>query len=159
MCGLVRACPPLDVNSVYAYLLLAEHFPETCVLAEDDEGLSGLVTGYLPQARSDTLFVWQVAVAGRARGLGLGCRMLRALVERPQLSRVRYIETTVGPDNQASRRMFARLARGLRASTAESAFFDAAMFGAGNHGAEPLLRIGPFEMPAAAGGVGESPAR
>ncbi len=153
MCGLVRACPPLDANSAYAYLLLAEHFPDTCILAEDDEGLSGLVTGYLPPNRPDTLFVWQVAVAGRARGLGLGRRMLHALIERPELAEIHYIETTVGPGNAASRRLFAGLAHSLRASIVEAAFFDAALFGAGDHEAEPLLRIGPFETSAVTAGA------
>lgn len=147
MCGLVRACPPLDANSAYAYLLLAEHFPDTCILAEDHEGLAGLVTGYVPPAQPETLFVWQVAVADRARGLGLGRQMLQGLIARPELAGIRYIETTVGPDNQASRRMFAGLAQDLQAKVEEAAFFDAALFGADNHDAEPLLRIGPFETP------------
>lgn len=148
MCGLVRACPPLDANSAYAYLLLAEHFPDTCILAEDHDGLAGLVTGYVPPRRPDTLFVWQVAVADRVRGLGLGRQMLQALIERPELSGIHYIETTVGPDNLASRRMFAGLAQDLRAVTVEAAFFDAALFGADHHDAEPLLRIGPFQTSA-----------
>lgn len=147
MSGLVRDCPPLDANSTYIYLLLAEHFPETCILAEDAEGLSGLVTGYLPPGRPDTLFVWQVAVAARVRGQGLGRRMLHALLGRAALSRVRYIETTVGPGNRASRRMFAGLARGLGAAATETSLFDAGLFEATDHGAEPLLRIGPFERP------------
>ncbi len=155
MFGLVRACPPLDVNSTYAYLLLAEHFPDTCILAEDGGGLAGLVTGYRPPGRPDTLFVWQVAVAARARGLGLGCRMLRALLGRPELSRINYVETTVGPGNRASRRMFAGLARGLGASVVETALFDAGLFGAGDHDAEPLLRIGPFERSAALAAAGD----
>ena len=35
---LVRACKPLDENSMYANLIQADHFRDTCVLAElDDE--------------------------------------------------------------------------------------------------------------------------
>ena len=30
--ALVGSCPPLDLNSTYAYLLLCAHFAETCVI-------------------------------------------------------------------------------------------------------------------------------
>lgn len=146
---LIAACPPLDLNSVYLYLLLAEHFPATCILAEDDQGLLGLVTAYLPPGREDTLFVWQVAVHERARGQGLAQRMIESLLARPGLEQVRHIETTVGPDNLASRHMFAGLARKLRAPLQEQTLFTARHFAPDTHEAEPLLCIGPFDSLAA----------
>lgn len=141
---LVCDCPPLDVNSLYVYLLLCEHFSRTCIVSEDDHGLNGMVTGYVPPGRPDVLFIWQVAVAARMRGQGLGQRMLHGLCARPGLEAIRYIETTVSPGNQASRRMFASLARSLDAECVERLLFDAPLFGPGGHDAEPLLRIGPF---------------
>lgn len=146
MHALVAACPPLDVNSVYLYLLLTEHFPDTCIIAEDADGLLGMVSAYVPPGRPDTLFVWQVAVHPRARGRRLGLRMLQGLLQREPLRAVQWVETTVGPGNQASRRLFARLAESLDAHLGEEALFDVTLFGADVHEAEPLLRIGPFRL-------------
>ncbi len=141
---LISECPPLDLNSVYTYLLLSEHFAGTSVLAGEGDTLEGFISGYLVPSRPDTLFVWQVAVHANARGKGLGKRMLSHLLQRPDLSHVQYIETTVGPDNLASRGMFNSLARTLNAPVLETPMFDRAMFGRHGHEDEPLLRIGPF---------------
>jgi len=149
---LVARCPPLDLNSVYLYLLLTEHFPDTCILAEDEQGLLGMVSGYRPPGRDDTLFVWQVAVDPRARGRGLGLDMLLGLLSRRTPCPIRWIETTVGPGNRASRRLFSRLAAHLGAALEETDLFGAALFGPDAHEAEPLLRIGPFTLPVHASG-------
>ncbi|MBV2179640.1 MAG: diaminobutyrate acetyltransferase [Castellaniella sp.] len=141
---LVADCPPLDLNSVYVYLLLTEHFSQTCIVAEDGCGLLGMVSGYRPPGRPEVLFVWQVAVHPRARGQGLGLRMLEQLLARRGPRPVRWVETTVGPGNQASRRLFGRLADRAAAAVKESALFEAPLFGLQAHEAEPLLRLGPF---------------
>lgn len=143
--ALIQACPPLDVNSAYVYLLLCEHFSQTCVIAHDDAGLCvGFVSAYVPPGRSDVLFVWQVAVHERARGQALAQRMIAALLERPVLQGVNWMETTVGPDNAASRRTFARMAERCGAHIQESELFPPHMFGAQSHDDERLLRIGPL---------------
>lgn len=147
---LVSQCPPLDLNSVYLYLLLTEHFPDTCILAQDSMGVCGMVSAYQPPGRPDVLFVWQVAVHPRARGMGLALGMLQRLLERENLARVQWVETTVSPGNRASRGLFAKLAEKLEASLDESTLFDAGLFGPGTHEAEPLLRIGPFGLSVAA---------
>lgn len=143
--ALIAACPPLDVNSVYAYLLQCEHFAGTGVVAECDGRLDGFISAYLRPGRPDVLFVWQVAVHARARGHGLGARMLEAILARPACAQVQYLETTVGPDNAASRAMFGGVARRLDAGIEESELFPASLFGEGQaHEDERLLRIGPF---------------
>jgi len=145
---LVSECPPLDVNSLYAYLLLCEHFSATCVVAESAGGrIDGFISAYLPPARPDVIFVWQVAVHSRARGQRLGRAMLRELLQRKELGHVRHLETTVGPDNQASRRTFAGLAGELGAHISEQPFFDRQLFGGADHDDEMLLKIGPFTLP------------
>lgn len=142
---LVADCPPLDLNTVYAYLLLCQHFPATCVVAESPGGvIDGFVSAYVPPGRADRLFIWQVAVHTRARGQGLARRMLHALLRRPELADIRHLETTVGPDNHASRRTFISLAADLGAHVAEQPFFGRQLFGQADHDDEMLLSIGPF---------------
>lgn len=143
---LIKQCPPLDLNSVYTYLLLCEHFQQTCVVAEIDGQLCGFVSAYLHPQHPDVLFVWQVAVHERARGMGLGKQMLTSLLNRPSTRQVRFLETTVGPDNVASRRMFHALAGDCRAEVQESALFESGLFGPGGHDDECLLRIGPIKL-------------
>ncbi|MFU1906806.1 diaminobutyrate acetyltransferase [Bordetella avium] len=143
---LIADCPPLDLNSRYAYLLLCEHHSATCVVAESHGGrIDGFISAYQPPARPDVLFIWQVAVHERARGQKLARAMLNALLQRAGLNSVRHLETTVGPDNQASRRTFASLAADLGAHIAERPYFDRSVFGGADHDDEMLLKIGPFE--------------
>jgi L-2,4-diaminobutyric acid acetyltransferase len=142
---LVADCPPLDVNSVYAYLLLCQHFPDTCVVAESPgRSIDGFVSAYVPPGEPGRLFIWQVAVHGRARGQRLARRMLHELLRRPALANIRHLETTVGPDNHASRRTFVSLAADLGAHVAEQPYFSRQLFGHADHDDEMLLKIGPF---------------
>lgn len=146
---LIRHAPPLDLNSAYCYFLLARHFRETCVVAECGGELAGCVTAYLRPDEPGTLFVWQVAVREDHRGQGLAGRMLDALLARPACREVRYLETTVGPTNHASRRCFERLAEGC--SVRQLPFLEPNHFGPdAQHEAEVLLRIGPFPRPTTA---------
>src|SRR5262249_19192256 len=69
--ALVSACAPLDVNSLYCYLILCTHFHETCVLAERDREVLGFISGYREPSRADVLFCWQVAVAAGMPRAGL----------------------------------------------------------------------------------------
>lgn len=151
--ALIRACRPLDVNSTYAYLLLAHHFAETCVLALEEGRVVGFVSAYVPPRQNDTLFVWQVAVHPDARGRGLGRQMLLALLARESLSHITRLETTVSPGNEASRAMFRAVARAVGASLEERTFFTPEMFGSEGHDEERLLVIGPFKKPAEKGGT------
>lgn len=143
---LIQACPPLDLNSPYAYLLLCAHHARSCVVAESGNGLAGFVSAYrLPEA-PDTVFVWQVAVAPAARGQDLARRMLEHLLQRPALADCRWLETTVTPSNKPSRRVFAGLAErhGLRREERE--FFSSEHFGHQGHEPEMLIRMGPLHQ-------------
>lgn len=141
---LVSECKPLDLNSVYAYLLLCEHFAETCVLAERGGNAVGFVSAYKPPARSQVVFVWQVAVAAQMRGSGLAKAMLHELLGRDALRSCRYLETTVSPSNTPSRRLFYSLAHELDAPVTEKALFVEQDFGKDHHEQETLIRIGPL---------------
>jgi L-2,4-diaminobutyric acid acetyltransferase len=143
--GLIAECPPLDLNSPYAYLIFCKDFADTCVVASDSTGLIGAITAYRPQRRQDTLFVWQVAVAPAYRGQGLAHRMLRSLLHRPALRRIAYVEATVGPGNAASRGLFAGLAKERGVNMATSPLFTDEQLGAG-HEPEVLHRVGPLQV-------------
>ena len=153
MHGLVCRSKPLDVNSIYAYLILCEHFSETCIVAAAagaDPGapLSGFVSAYCPPEKPDTLFVWQVAVDASARGQGLALQMLQSLLQRPALQHLRWIETTINPSNSASIALFSRLADVLSVSIENRLIYPASWFAQGDqdsiHEAENLYRIGPM---------------
>ncbi|MBY6344679.1 diaminobutyrate acetyltransferase [Providencia rettgeri] len=142
---LIADCPPLDLNSEYLYLLLSEHFAQTCVVAQNGEQIDGFISAYFLPDRPDVLFVWQVAVHERARGRRLGQAMLDHLKQRLRGRFWRYLETTVSPGNRASRGLFAAMARQWAAPMQEQEFFDTALFADQAHEAEPLLRIGPLD--------------
>lgn len=142
--ALIRACPPLDVNSVYNYLLLCAHHARTCVVVEKDGEVAAYVSGYIKPDDPEVFFVWQVAVGEAARGRGVGKRMLHHLVERPHCQGIRYMETTITPDNQASWALFRSFARDRDAKCEDRVLFSSEHFGADGHEPEHVLRIGPF---------------
>lgn len=142
---LIQASPPLDVNSSYAYLLLCEHNPETCVVAEQDGKIVGFVSGYLLPADPTVVFIWQVAVHPDCRGMSLGKRMILAIVGPTGCDGAMSLETTVSPSNEASRRMFTSVAEELSSPIHEKEYFSAALLGEDGHEPENLITIGPFD--------------
>lgn len=145
---LVASCSPLDENSLYCNLLQCTDFADTCVLAECAGEALGWISGYRPPGEHETLFIWQVAVHRRARGLGLARRMLLALLGRQGKEgvNVKYLKTTITPDNEASRRLFQSVAAGAGAPLKESAGFEANEHFAGRHASERVIRIGPLRL-------------
>lgn len=148
---LVVASDVLDVNSTYTYLLMATHFADTTIVAERDNQVCGLITGYHPPARPEVLFVWQVAVASSARGTGLAGTMLDSLTARVRRDRRGHpvtVEATVAPSNSVSRRLFGAFARRHGVPMLEQPFFRSDQLSAdGKHEDEPILRIGPISTP------------
>ncbi len=135
----------LERNSCYAYLLLCSDFADTCLVAEREGELVGFVLGYRPPARRDELFVWQIGVAPEARGEGLGTRLLAAVLQQPGCKDVRYLTATVSPDNEASRRTFAALARQRGVACEVGPRFGGALFPE-PHPDEEQVRIGPLQQ-------------
>ncbi|TBV07475.1 diaminobutyrate--2-oxoglutarate transaminase [Stutzerimonas kirkiae] len=142
---LVARCQPLDTNSVYCNLLQCTDFSDTSIAAENAQGqLVGFISGYRPPSRSDTLFVWQVAVDATMRGQGLALRMLLGLVERCAEQGVRYLETTISPDNGASQALFRKAFARLGIDCQTRVLFSRAAHFDGRHEDEVLYRAGPF---------------
>ncbi len=143
--NLIRNGGGLDANSHYAQLLLCHHFRDTCVLAEHESEIVGFVSGYRPPTTPDVLFVWQVAVSAQMRGMGIAGRMLTDLAQRAVADGCRFLEATVTPSNQASRRLFESFAQRHDAELARTRLFPAELFaGAEPHEPEDLFRIGPL---------------
>lgn len=142
---LVNRSKPLDVNSRYLYLLQCSHFANTCAVAESDGSVQAFISAYVLPDTPDTLFVWQVAVDASLRGQGVAGRLLAHLLDRPHLAGIRFVEATVNPSNNASKNLFASLARKHNCDITESMLFEAALFGADAHESEILLRVGPIK--------------
>lgn len=139
---LIANSPPLDLNSVYSYYLLSEHFSDSCVVAESQDKVVGFLSAYRIPQRPQTLFVWQVVVNQALRGKHIAWRMLNSLLERFQAGEVMQVEATVNPSNAASRRLFERLSTELGTVLQEETFLDAKAFGpGGDHESEILLRV------------------
>jgi L-2,4-diaminobutyric acid acetyltransferase len=139
----------VDSNSPYAYLLLAEYFSESCVLAESQGRPVGFVTGFRRPDEPETQFIWQIVVGPEARGVGLGSRMLDELVDAGlhSVPAARCLEATVTPDNTASQRLFRSFARRRGVDCIEETLFRPEDFPgrAGHHDAEIRFRIGPWD--------------
>jgi L-2,4-diaminobutyric acid acetyltransferase len=142
---LIAQCPPLDTNSMYCNLLQCTHFSATSVAAEKAGEVVGFISGYIQPDNIDTLFIWQVAVGEKARGQGLAGRMLRDILSRQQEGQIKFIETTITPDNRASWALFESLANKLGAELNHSVMFDRQQHFAGQHETEMLVRIGPIQ--------------
>lgn len=138
---LVRNCAPLDENSLYCNLLQADHFSDTCVVAEMDGKIVGWISGYVKPSDPETFFVWQVAVAEAARGLGLGLTMLQHLVDRSECDGVSCMQTTITADNEASWALFRKFARKFGAQPSSQAQYTQAVHFRSLHKTEYMLTI------------------
>ncbi len=137
---LVKSCKPLDENSMYANLIQADHFRDTCVLAELGGEVVGWISGHMIPA-DEELFVWQVAVSPKARGLGLGKLMLLELIERDACDGADHLKTTITKDNAASWALFRSFARSIGGKLSEAPHFHSDAHFAGHHDTEYMVTI------------------
>lgn len=133
----------VDANSPYAYLMMCEFYGDTCAVGTVDGQPVAFVTGFRLPADAETLFIWQIATSDAARGRGIGSQMLDELVDRPSVPRVRFLEATVTPGNEASLRLFRGFAKRRDAACHEESLFLSSDFPE-PHEPEHRLRIGPF---------------
>ncbi|MEN3974250.1 diaminobutyrate acetyltransferase [Emcibacter sp. SYSU 3D8] len=148
--ALIERCPPLDTNSTYCNLLQCTHFADTCVLAQADGEIVGWISAYRPPSAPEQIFVWQVAVDARARGIGLASRMLSELIKRPAVRNATMLTTTITEANDASWALFGAFASRIGAPVNKCPLFEKDTHFAGLHDTEFLVSIGPFEPPATA---------
>jgi diaminobutyrate acetyltransferase len=146
MYRVTRDSGSLDLNSSYVYLLWCRDFARTSAVARAGGAVVGFVSGYLRPDAPDVLVVWQVAVDASQRGGGVAGKLLNHLVDRV---RPRHLETTITADNTASIKLFLALARDRSTEIVRSELFTPDLF-PGEHDAEELYRIGPFDFGASA---------
>lgn len=151
---IARDSQKLDLNSAYAYLLWCHDFSDTSVVARAGGETVGFVMGYRQQASPEVGVVWQVAVDASQQGRGLAGRLLDALFARLVDRGVRYLETTITPDNAASIGLFSSFAKRWNAALERSELFARADFPDDHehHEQEDLYRIGPLLRDAATSG-------
>lgn len=106
--------------------------------------MAAFIIAYILPEKRDTLFVWQLAVDAGLRGKGVAKKMLRHLLSRHNLKRIRYVEATVNPSNDAARALFKSLGKDCACSVDEELIFHASMFGNESHEQESLIRVGPI---------------
>ncbi|CUH66877.1 L-2,4-diaminobutyric acid acetyltransferase [Thalassovita gelatinovora] len=138
---LVRSCQPLDENSMYCNLIQCDHFRDTCVVAELDGETVGWVSGYILPHDPDTLFIWQVAVAEQARGMGLGAVMLQNILARDVCEDVERVQTTITGDNAASWALFRKFAGIKDAELTSQPYFTQALHFRDLHKTENMVTI------------------
>ena len=142
--ALVERSGTLEPNTAYCYVLMADHFASTTLVAESAQReLVGAVVGYRPPSRPDALFVWQVGVDPSARGAGLGLELLRAFARSAGARGARRLIATVDPENHASNKLFAAFARSVGAELSVSEGYPARLFPLG-HADERLIEIQPL---------------
>jgi len=140
---LIEQSPPLDLNSTYLYLLQSTHFAETCIVAEVDDRVAAFLSGYIKPDSPTTFFLWQVAVGELLRGQGMAKRLINEVLKREACRQVKFLETTITPDNQASWGLFRSFAKERSAQLVEEVLFTSQQLG-GEHLEEVLVKIGPF---------------
>lgn len=143
---LINKCPPLDTNSSYCNFLQCSHFASTSVAAVDNnKNMVGFISGYIVPEKPDALFIWQVAIDKSVRGQGLAHEMIQHVLDRPICGSIRFVETTISPDNRSSWRVFEKLAEKYKTQINESIFLDKDKHFDGEHDSEVLVKVGPFQ--------------
>lgn len=141
---LIAQCKPLDPNSLYCNLLQCTHFADTCAIAHQDNETLGFLSAYIPPGQPNTIFVWQVAVSEKARGQGLGKRLIREVLMRPACREVAFLEASITESNRASWNLFLSIAADYGCGHEKKTLFERNQHFGGMHETETLLRIGPF---------------
>ena len=106
----------------------------------------GFISAYKKPEQENTLFVWQVAVDEKARGLGLASNMLMHILKRSQCQSIDSLETTITEDNKGSWALFERLAKTLSTDLNSSIWLEKQKHFDGQHESEALVCIGPFTI-------------
>lgn len=139
--NLIKRGGVLDLNSEYLYLLQCTHFSETCSVATFNDEIIGFVSGYLLPNKSDTLFIWQIAVDERFRGQNIAFKTIMNIFNSNE--NIKYILSTVSPSNKSSQRVFEKLANHFNTKIENETTFSLEDF-LNSHEIEVQYLIGPI---------------
>ncbi|PQO23512.1 diaminobutyrate acetyltransferase [Rhodobacteraceae bacterium WD3A24] len=142
---LIRDSGPLDENSIYCNTLQCDQFGDTCVIAELDGEIVGWVSAFIEPGDPETLFIWQVAVSQKARGMGVARRMLEHLLARDVCAGVTRLQTTITADNEASWALFNSFADRIDATLEHEPHYKREDHFEGRHATEYMVTIGEFD--------------
>lgn len=142
---LIKDSQVLDLNSLYCYLIVCDHFQKTSIIAEYKSEVVGFISGYLIPENPNVLFIWQVVVKETMKKKGIALSMILSLLKREELQSVNTIMTTVTPSNIPSKKMFYSAAKNLNTNVSEDRYFLPQHFGQQSHEEEVLFTIGPFQ--------------
>lgn len=126
---------------MYCNLIQCDHFGDTCILAEMDGEAVGWISAYIMPSDPETLFVWQVAVSSKARGEGLGTRMLSELCTRDECKDVNRLQTTITINNDASWALFGRFAKSQNGKLRSEPHYTREDHFDGRHATEHMVTI------------------
>ena len=138
--NLIQKCKPLDQNSMYCNLVQADHFRDTCVVAELNGKIVGWISGHIIPQKNE-MFIWQVAVCDDARGLGVGKKMLSELLQRKVTQHISKIQTTITKDNLASWGLFKSFSSKLEAELSHKPYYKREQHFDNMHDTEHLVTI------------------
>lgn len=142
---LIQDSGPLDENSMYCNTLQCDQFGDTCVIAELDGQIVGWVSAFIEPSDPEFLFIWQVAVDSKARGMGVARRMLEHLLAREVCAGVTHLRTTITADNEASWALFNSFADRMDAEIEREPHYERDKHFEGRHATEYMVTIGEFD--------------
>lgn len=143
---LVNADPVIDDNSAYAYIMSADFFGDTFLIARDEHGrLAGYVLA-VPRPDNSAVFVWQITVAEHARRKRLGHRLLEGLMRVANEKGIDTLQATVAPPNEASARMFKKFAETSGAGCEITPGYTPELFPGEGATGEELYTIRPVKV-------------
>lgn len=142
---LIQKSGPLDKNSMYCNMLQCDQFGDTCVIAELEGEIVGWVSAFIEPSDTESLFIWQVAVDSKARGMGVARRMLEHLLAREVCAGVTRLRTTITADNEASWALFNSFADRMDAELKPEPHYGRETHFEGRHATEYMVTIGEFD--------------
>jgi L-2,4-diaminobutyric acid acetyltransferase len=106
----VADCPPLTVHTEFTYWVLLRYWGDYCLIAEQDDEITGVLLAIGAGSADDLIYLWQVGVTPALRGTGLAQGMLCEFAARASRSGRTRVQVSVADDNRASHGLFARFA-------------------------------------------------
>lgn len=96
----------------HIYKIMADHFGDTFFVAkreneDNDVDILGFMLGFVSRKIKGELFVWQIAVSGKAQGKSIGSKLLQHTIDyAKRADDCSVVMATVETDNMPSQKLF-----------------------------------------------------